>query len=90
MALLDSLVEKRIRLIDYETITEDGSRGGSRLVAFGRFALQCVVRHAKYLFGVTTWRGSFFNFEKPLRTSHGQHIGVAYVALRSSAHGTKC
>jgi alpha-aminoadipic semialdehyde synthase len=38
MALLDSLVEKRIRLIDYETITEDGSRGGTRLVAFGRFA----------------------------------------------------
>ena len=38
MALLDSLVEKRIRLIDYETITEDGARGGSRLVAFGRFA----------------------------------------------------
>jgi len=38
MDLLDSLIQKRIRMIDYETITEDGSRGGARLVAFGRFA----------------------------------------------------
>ena len=38
MELLDSLIQKRIRMIDYETITEDGSRGGTRLVAFGKFA----------------------------------------------------
>jgi len=38
MNLLDALIEKRIRMIDYETITEDGSRGGNRLVAFGYYA----------------------------------------------------
>ena len=38
MPLLDALLARRVRLLDYELITEDGSRGGARLVAFGRFA----------------------------------------------------
>jgi hypothetical protein len=38
MGLLDALLEKQIRLIDYECITAGGIRNGSRLVAFGRFA----------------------------------------------------
>ena len=38
MPLLDSLLEKKIRLIDYEAITDGGARGARRLVAFGRFA----------------------------------------------------
>lgn len=38
MPLLDALLAKRIRLVDYECITEGGLRGGRRLVAFGRFA----------------------------------------------------
>lgn len=38
MPLLDALLEKKIRMIDYECITQGGIRGGKRLVAFGRFA----------------------------------------------------
>ena len=38
MPLLDALLAKRVRLIDYEAITEGGVRGGPRLVAFGRHA----------------------------------------------------
>ena len=38
MPLLDALLEKRIRLVDYECITVGGQRGGKRLVAFGRYA----------------------------------------------------
>lgn len=38
MPLLDSLLEKNIRLVDYEAITVGGARGGKRLVAFGRYA----------------------------------------------------
>lgn len=38
MPLLDALLERRIRLIDYECITIGGQRGGKRLVAFGRYA----------------------------------------------------
>lgn len=38
MALLDALLQRQLRLIDYEAITEGGVRGGRRLVAFGRFA----------------------------------------------------
>ena len=38
MPLLDALLQRRVRLIDYELVTEDGSRGAQRLVAFGRFA----------------------------------------------------
>ena len=41
MPLLDALLEKRIRLIDYECITEGGERGGKvrfllLVVPFGR------------------------------------------------------
>ena len=32
MPLLDALLEKNVRLIDYECITEGGKRGGKRLV----------------------------------------------------------
>ncbi len=35
MDLLDTILSKNIRLIDYECITEGGKRNGSRLVAFG-------------------------------------------------------
>ncbi|KAK3276078.1 hypothetical protein CYMTET_15829 [Cymbomonas tetramitiformis] len=38
MHLLDMILKKKVRLIDYECITEGGVRGGQRLVAFGRFA----------------------------------------------------
>ena len=38
MALLDAILEKNIRLIDYECITDDGTRAGNRLVAFGKYA----------------------------------------------------
>jgi hypothetical protein len=38
MPLLDALLEKHIRLVDYECITVGGIRNGSRLVAFGRYA----------------------------------------------------
>ena len=36
MDLLDSILAKKIRLIDYECITESGERNGRRLVAFGK------------------------------------------------------
>ena len=35
MGLLDSILAKNIRLIDYECITERGERNGRRLVSFG-------------------------------------------------------
>ena len=38
MELLDALLDKEIRLMDYETITKGGCRNGPRLVAFGGFA----------------------------------------------------
>ncbi len=38
MPLLDALLEKRVRLVDYEAITRGGVRGGERLVAFGYYA----------------------------------------------------
>ncbi|CAE8595750.1 unnamed protein product [Polarella glacialis] len=38
MALLDVALEKNVRLVDYECITETGNKGGKRLVAFGAFA----------------------------------------------------
>lgn len=38
MPLLDAVLEKKVRLVDYECITETGSKGGRRLVAFGAFA----------------------------------------------------
>ncbi len=38
MPLLDSLLAKGIRMVDYEAITEGGIRNAKRLVAFGRFA----------------------------------------------------
>ena len=38
MPLLDELLARRVRLVDYEAITAGGVRGGRRLVAFGRFA----------------------------------------------------
>lgn len=38
MPLLDDILAKHIRLIDYECITEGGERGAHRLVAFGRYA----------------------------------------------------
>lgn len=38
LPLLDALLEKNIRCIDYECITEGGLRGAKRLVAFGKFA----------------------------------------------------
>ena len=36
MALLDSVLEKKIRLIDYECVRDIGS--GERLIAFGEYA----------------------------------------------------
>jgi alpha-aminoadipic semialdehyde synthase len=41
MPLLDALLEKNIRLVDYECITEGGVMNNKRLVAFGRFAGGC-------------------------------------------------
>jgi len=38
MPLLDTLLERCVRLLDYECITETGKRGDKRLVAFGSFA----------------------------------------------------
>lgn len=38
MPLLDTMLQQRSRLIDYECINRDGIRGGQRLIAFGRFA----------------------------------------------------
>ena len=38
MPLMDAILEKNIRLVDYECITEGGIRNGKRLVAFGKFA----------------------------------------------------
>lgn len=39
MPLLDALLQKRIRLVDYECIVQGGVRGtGQRLVAFGNYA----------------------------------------------------
>mmetsp|Transcript_63390 Transcript_63390/g.148872 ORF Transcript_63390/g.148872 Transcript_63390/m.148872 type:complete len:522 (+) Transcript_63390:74-1639(+) len=38
MPLLDAVLQKKVRLVDYECITGTGSRGGPRLVAFGAFA----------------------------------------------------
>ena len=42
MALLDSILAKNIRLLDYECITERGERNGRRLVAFGVCVCVCV------------------------------------------------
>eukprot|EP00658_Telonema_sp_P-2_P023046 TRINITY_DN1922_c0_g2_i2.p1 TRINITY_DN1922_c0_g2~~TRINITY_DN1922_c0_g2_i2.p1 ORF type:complete len:604 (-),score=184.90 TRINITY_DN1922_c0_g2_i2:138-1949(-) len=38
MELLDTLLDKKIRLIDYECITAGGKRSAPRLVAFGEYA----------------------------------------------------
>ena len=38
MPLLDAVLERKVRLIDYECITEGGVHGAKRLVAFGRYA----------------------------------------------------
>lgn len=38
MELLDKLLEKRVRLIDYECITRNGDLNAPRLVAFGQYA----------------------------------------------------
>jgi alpha-aminoadipic semialdehyde synthase len=38
LPLLDALLAQRVRMVDYECITEGGIRGGHRLVAFGKFA----------------------------------------------------
>ena len=38
MALLDELLDKRCRLIDYECVREGGGGSTSRLIAFGGFA----------------------------------------------------
>jgi alpha-aminoadipic semialdehyde synthase len=38
MALLDAIREKKIRLFDYEVITQGGLPGSARTVAFGEFA----------------------------------------------------
>ena len=38
MPLLQTILDKKIRLFDYECITVDGKRGSKRLVAFGKFA----------------------------------------------------
>ncbi|GBG26799.1 Saccharopine dehydrogenase NAD+, L-lysine-forming [Hondaea fermentalgiana] len=38
MELLDKILEKNIRLIDYECITKNGTAGAPRLVAFGQYA----------------------------------------------------
>eukprot|EP00931_Biecheleriopsis_adriatica_P048173 TRINITY_DN27833_c0_g1_i1.p1 TRINITY_DN27833_c0_g1~~TRINITY_DN27833_c0_g1_i1.p1 ORF type:complete len:1140 (+),score=250.85 TRINITY_DN27833_c0_g1_i1:57-3422(+) len=38
MPLLDAALKKKVRLVDYECITETGSKGDKRLVAFGAFA----------------------------------------------------
>jgi Alanine dehydrogenase/PNT, N-terminal domain len=38
MGLLDAMLEKRIRMIDYECIREASKSDGNRLVAFGRYA----------------------------------------------------
>lgn len=38
MALLDAVLAKNIRLVDYECITHGGKRNGKRLIAFGSYA----------------------------------------------------
>lgn len=38
MALLDEILKRKVRLVDYECITEGGKKGANRLVAFGSFA----------------------------------------------------
>ena len=38
MPLLDALLEKNIRLVDFECIREDKAENAQRLVAFGRYA----------------------------------------------------
>ena len=38
MGLLDTLLEKKIRMIDYECIRENKEENPMRLVAFGRYA----------------------------------------------------
>jgi alpha-aminoadipic semialdehyde synthase len=38
MPLLDALLERKIRMIDYECIREDKEENANRLVAFGRYA----------------------------------------------------
>ena len=38
MALLDEIIGKRCRLIDYECVRRDGGGSSPRLIAFGEFA----------------------------------------------------
>jgi alpha-aminoadipic semialdehyde synthase len=38
MALLDAILERNVRMIDYETINKDGLRSAPRLIAFGGYA----------------------------------------------------
>jgi alpha-aminoadipic semialdehyde synthase len=38
MPLLDALLEKKIRMVDYECIRENKEENANRLVAFGRYA----------------------------------------------------
>lgn len=48
MGLLDALLAKNIRLMDYECITENGKRNGNRLVAFGATALLLFLSYCHY------------------------------------------
>ena len=38
MPLLDAILEKKIRMVDYECIRENKEENPMRLVAFGRYA----------------------------------------------------
>lgn len=49
--LLQSILEKKIRLIDYEVLTDDRGR---RLIAFGRFAGMVGAHNALYTYGERT------------------------------------
>jgi alpha-aminoadipic semialdehyde synthase len=38
MPLLDAMLDKKIRMVDYECIKENKAQNAQRLVAFGRYA----------------------------------------------------
>lgn len=50
-ALLRAILDRRIRLIDYETLTDER---GERLIAFGRFAGMVGAHNALYTYGART------------------------------------
>ena len=84
MALLDEVLSKRCRLVDYECIREGGISTAPRLVAFGTFAGKSGI--------VNGLRGLGLRLLDLGHSSPFLHVGAAhsYDAICASLHASEC